>query len=799
MLPQSLGHLAAVSVVVIAGVAVPTPAQAQALTPSQAGTADQHGKAAKTSKAKKSKRAAQPGTPFACTGKIYESAGTPMTQLYEGTPGLGSVSFAPLGPASGHYNAIGINPVDHFMYGIDNVSDSLLRMSNDGSVTNLGSITGLPSHGFNSYNSGTFDNAGNFYVAHPLAGRVTEIYMVDVTTHTATRTIPVIPSVQFSDLVFAEGFLWSASPDGHIIRIDPNTGVASTFSGVLPRTTLNGYGGAFTYGNGDLGIVDNGGFIRRVAVANPGSATPTFTVLPTQTAPAVSTNVDATSCFGAPTDLSVTKTSVPAAYTPGQKVTYTITVKNNGPNQSSGYALTDTIPAGLTSPATSTAGCTVTGSTLSCTRGALAVGALDAIIITGTVDKNFTGDLSDTATVTGNEADTNPKNSTATLDTPRARGTDLGIAQAGPAKVTEGDSVTYTLKVTNNGPNDSTGYTVTDSLPAALRNASTTTPGCTISGSTVTCTGAFLAAGASNTITIKGTVGPGTTALTNTASVTGRDIDPNPGNNTNTISSPRTQVDLALQGSGPARVSAGDQVSYNIKVTNNGPNDSTGYTVTDSLPAALRNASTTTPGCTISGSTVTCTGAFLAAGASNTITIKGTVGPGTTALTNTASVTGRDIDPNPGNNTNTISSPRTQVDLALQGSGPARVSAGDQVSYNIKVTNNGPNDSTGYTVTDSLPAALRNASTTTPGCTISGSTVTCTGAFLAAGDSVTITVTGTAARNAPCLTSTAAVVGKDIDPDPGNNVETLTIDVEHGKGKHGKGKHGKGKHGKGKQ
>ncbi|MGW5482884.1 DUF6923 family protein [Streptomyces sp. NPDC004008] len=655
MLPRkSLWHLAAVSVVAIAGVAVSPAAQAQMLVPSQDGITDQHGKAAKTSKAKKPKRAAQPGTPFACTGKIYESVGAPTTQLYEGTPGLGSVAFAPLGPASANYNAIGINPVDHFMYAIANANDSLLQISNDGSVTNLGPITGLPPHVSFSYNSGTFDDAGNYYVAHPQGGGVHVIYVVDATTHTVTRTIPVAPPVQFSDLAFADGFLWGASPDGSILRIVPSTGAAATFPGVLPATTLNGYGGTFTYGNGDLGFVDNGGFIRRVAVTNPGSATPTFTLLSTQTAPAVSTNVDATSCFGAPTDLSVTKTSAPAAYTPGQKVTYTITVKNNGPNQSSGYTLTDTIPAGLTSPATSTAGCTITGSTLSCTRGALAAGALDTIIITGTVAENSTGDLTDTATVTGNEDDTTPNNNTATLGTPRARGADLGIDQTGPAKVTEGETVTYTLKVTNKGPDDSTGYTVVDTLPAALRDVSSATPGCTVSGSTVTCTGTSLAVGASNSITIKGTVAPGTNALTNTVSVTGKDIDPAPGNNTNTISSPRTQVDLALQATGPARVSAGDQVSYDIKVINKGPDDSTGYTVTDTLPAALQNASTTTPGCTVSGSTVTCTGTSLAVGASNSITITGTVARNASALASIATVVGKDIDPDPGNNVETL-------------------------------------------------------------------------------------------------------------------------------------------------
>ncbi|MEV7782432.1 hypothetical protein [Kitasatospora sp. NPDC088351] len=43
----------------------------------------------------------------------------------------------------------------------------------------------------------------------------------------------------------------------------------------------------------------------------------------------------------------------PEIVKPGAAVTYTLTVKNNGPGNSSGYTVTDTVPAPLTNVKTS--------------------------------------------------------------------------------------------------------------------------------------------------------------------------------------------------------------------------------------------------------------------------------------------------------------------------------------------------------------------------------------------------------------------------------------------------------------
>jgi serine protease len=115
--------------------------------------------------------------------------------------------------------------------------------------------------------------------------------------------------------------------------------------------------------------------------------------------------------------------------------------------------------------------------------------------------------------------------------------TNMSIAIAGsPSSVIIGANVTYTITVTNNGPNGAPNVTVTDTLPANVIFVSATPSQGSCSGTrTVTCDLGTMNTGSTATpisLVVKTTVA--NAALTNSASVTSDLTDPTPGNNTAT-------------------------------------------------------------------------------------------------------------------------------------------------------------------------------------------------------------------------------------------------------------------------
>jgi uncharacterized repeat protein (TIGR01451 family) len=96
-----------------------------------------------------------------------------------------------------------------------------------------------------------------------------------------------------------------------------------------------------------------------------------------------------------------------------------------------------------------------------------------------------------------------------------------------------GNSLTYTLTVTNAGPLAADNVTVVDTLPDTLTFVSATSPECSRVGQTVTCVAASIDAGSSATFTIETTVSAGAIpSVINTATVTADQADTDPADNT---------------------------------------------------------------------------------------------------------------------------------------------------------------------------------------------------------------------------------------------------------------------------
>lgn len=101
-------------------------------------------------------------------------------------------------------------------------------------------------------------------------------------------------------------------------------------------------------------------------------------------------------------DLSVLKSDSPDPVTLGSNITYTLTIFNGGPSPATDVTVTDTLPASVTFVSAST-GCVAVGNTVVCDLGGLDSGSSTNLSIV--VAPNFTGLITNTVTVGGNETD----------------------------------------------------------------------------------------------------------------------------------------------------------------------------------------------------------------------------------------------------------------------------------------------------------------------------------------------------------------------------------------------------------
>lgn len=239
-------------------------------------------------------------------------------------------------------------------------------------------------------------------------------------------------------------------------------------------------------------------------------------------------------------DLAVSKSVEPARIEVGQNATFTLTVRNNGPDTASNVALSDTLPVGLefisATPAPSRQGNTLTWNPDRLEPGQ---SRSFSVVVRGQV----AGQRTNQASVRAAERDRDPANNQAQASlevvappppppppppSPEPRA-DLALSKTvSPAQAQVGDRVTYTLTLVNNGPNDATGVVLTDTLPAGLSNINA--EGAQQSGNTLTWNLGNLPSGVRRSFTVQATA---TQAgrLVNDARVRLTETDPNLDNN----------------------------------------------------------------------------------------------------------------------------------------------------------------------------------------------------------------------------------------------------------------------------
>jgi uncharacterized repeat protein (TIGR01451 family) len=386
------------------------------------------------------------------------------------------------------------------------------------------------------------------------------------------------------------------------------------------------------------------------------------------------------------TNLVITKTDGSLTYTAGAAITYTIVVSNAGPSNAIGASVTDAIPASITGTtincvASGTASCGTnasSGNSLSYTGVSIFTGAGNFLTITvnGTVNLATTGNLVNTATVTEGTGQTDavPSNNSATdTDTQFIPSADLQITKTdGVTTYTAGGNLMYTITVSNpSGPNNVVNATVTDNFPAQVASATWTCSGaaggaCAVNGSgNINDNTVDLPVGASVTYIVNVTTASSAAGiLTNTATISGPAVytETNPLNNSATdTDTPVFSSDMGVSITDNATGYIANQVkTYTLVVSNAGPSDATGATVTNII-TPIGNISavnwTCTPAvgavCAASGNGDINDNVNIPAGATVTYTITVTVSAAPSgSLTSTAMVS-LPTDPNNSNNSAT--------------------------------------------------------------------------------------------------------------------------------------------------
>ena len=309
--------------------------------------------------------------------------------------------------------------------------------------------------------------------------------------------------------------------------------------------------------------------------------------------------------------------------------------------------------------------------------------------------------------------------------------------------VLNGDSITYTLAVANEGDATATDVAVTDQLPAGVAFANAT-PGCTQSGGMVTCALGDIGAGASLDVDITVTVDEAFCgAIVNAADVSAsNENDQAIGNNgSDTVmnsvecrlsSPPDLQVTKSSNADGTLH--DGDDFLYTIAVTNVGDEEATGVELVDVMPAGALNVGVppfpTFAGedCTVTSSVpepggvpyaeVRCGPISLGPGASESVTIKVIVSGGVCGqVTNVVDVEGAN---EPAANVGADNHAEATDEIAcvprirLQKGGPERAHVGDTITYVFAVTNTGGLDLSNIDLSDpkcdaGAPTLVENA------------------------------------------------------------------------------------------
>jgi adhesin/invasin len=515
--------------------------------------------------------------------------------------------------------------------------------------------------------------------------------------------------------------------------------------------------------------------------------------------------------------LSIVKVADDARVTAGESTSFTITITNNGPGvlEAGDKILLEEVPStGLTitgysivSGAATIVGTNNNANATLTTTGVVGVGATIVVKVNADVDANAPAEVSNKILVWGPDTPPtdDPDDDDETDPIPVDKKYQLTIEKiADQARVTAGESTSFTVTLTNNGPSAiASGKTLT------LGEQPST--GLTITGYSIVSGAATIIGTNSNanaTITTTGVVGVGATIVvkvnadvdadapaevSNKILVWGPDTpptdDPDDDDETDPIPVDKKYQLTIEKIADQARVTAGESTSFTVTLTNNGPSAiASGKTLT------LGEQPST--GLTITGYSIV-SGAATIIGTNNntnaTLTTTGVVGVGATIVvkvnadvdadapaevSNKILVWGPDTpptdDPDDDDETDPIPVDRKSNMTISKVADEARVKAGEATTFTVTITNNGPSViAVGKTITlaerPGEGVTIDGYSMISNNATIAGmgnSAVVTTTSKIPVGGTIAVQISAKVDEDAPeTITNGITVWGPDKDPD----------------------------------
>ncbi|MGK4566957.1 hypothetical protein [Flavobacterium sp. 3HN19-14] len=271
----------------------------------------------------------------------------------------------------------------------------------------------------------------------------------------------------------------------------------------------------------------------------------------TSTDPAAPNNTATDTDAPKQTDISITNVASQPTPPKGGTVTFTVTVTNNGPENATLINFNNPVPAGITSMTWSASNGISGSGAINATIPLLAVGATLVYTITVTIPANYTGTLSDVATVNAAIDSTQPTTATATVTPSNASDISVTVSD-GTTTYLPGQTKIYTITVSNTGSAATTNVSVQTILPEGIPAANYTWNGNSASGSgAFTNTIATIPAGGSVSYTVNVVV-PNTynidENLVHIVTINSAANDPTPNDHTvQDIDTPNVFADLVVK------------------------------------------------------------------------------------------------------------------------------------------------------------------------------------------------------------------------------------------------------------